>query len=91
MSGISFRRPHGRSIAEARKLADELVGQLAREYDLAYHWEGDSLHFERKGLAGQLNVTARDIEIEAKLGLLLRPFKSRIEKEANDFLDTHLA
>ncbi len=91
MSDISLRRRHGRSPEEAKKIAEKIIAKVASEYDVKYRWKGDSVVFERSGLNGHLDVTADEIQIQAKLGLLLRPLKSRIEKEVNSVMDANLA
>jgi putative polyhydroxyalkanoate system protein len=91
MADIDVTRPHGRSIAEARKIAETLIGKMAKDYDLKHHWDGDTLKFERSGLTGQMAISASDVHITAKLGLLLKPLKGRIEKELVAVLDRKLA
>jgi len=91
MADIEVVRAHGRSVAEARQIVDGLIGKLAKEFDLKYAWDGDTLKFERSGLSGQMAITAQDVKISAKLGMLLKPMKGRIEKEILGMLDRKLA
>lgn len=90
MADINIKRAHGRSLAEARKIAETLLGKLAEKFDVTHHWDGDVLRFKRSGVDGQVNVTPKDVEITAKLGLLLKPLKGRIESEVNSVLDKKL-
>ena len=48
---------------------------------------GDHLKFKRSGVKGHLNITPTDLHIHLELGLMLRPFKSRIEQEIHSQLD----
>lgn len=91
MADIDVVRPHGRSIAEAREIVDGLIGKMAKDFDLKHKWDGDTLKFERSGLSGQMAISPKDVHITAKLGLLLKPMKGRIEKEIVSVLDRKLA
>jgi putative polyhydroxyalkanoate system protein len=91
MADIDVVRAHGRSVAEARQIVDGLIGKMAKDFDLKHNWDGDTLKFERSGLSGQMAITPQDIHITAKLGLLLKPLKGRIEKEILSVLERKLA
>jgi hypothetical protein len=51
----------------------------------------DIVSFKRAGASGELKVTAGRFELDAKLGLLLGVFKSKIEGEIVKNLDQLLA
>lgn len=91
MSDIEVTRPHGRSAAEARRLAETLVENLARQYGVKYRWEGDTLRFDRSGVSGAVHVTPQDLRVQARLGMLLKPFKNRILREVQSTLDGALS
>jgi len=54
---------------------------------LRSNWEGDVLHFDRSGLHGTLAVTAKDIQVDVKLGLLMAAFKGPIQSAMETQLD----
>lgn len=87
MSDISIRRRHELPIADARKAAEKVARQLEKDFDLAYEWQGHVLHFSRSGVEGRLHVTADEVRIDARLGLLLGFLKGRIEAEVEQNLD----
>ncbi len=87
MSDITIRRRHVLPIADARKAAEKVARQLEKDFDLAYEWQGHVLHFSRSGVEGRLHVTADEVRIDAKLGLLLGFLKGRIEAEVEQNLD----
>ncbi|WP_428309842.1 polyhydroxyalkanoic acid system family protein [Hydrocarboniphaga sp.] len=91
MADIDITRAHGKSVAETKKIVDALIGKMAKDFDLKHNWEGDTLKFERSGLSGQMAITEQDLHITAKLGMLLKPMKGRIEKELTAALDRKLA
>ncbi len=91
MSEIKYRRTHHLPLKEAKKIAQQAADDLGREYDLVSQWEGDTLHFQRSGVDGHMHVTASYIDLNVKLGFLLRPFKSAFEHHIERNLDTLLA
>jgi putative polyhydroxyalkanoate system protein len=91
MSEIKYKREHHLSIREAKKLAQKAADDLGKEYDLVSEWEGDTLHFHRSGVDGRMHVTAHYIDLNVKLGFLLRPFRSAFEHHIERNIDTLLA
>lgn len=91
MSEIKYKRMHHLSLKEAKKVAQKAADDLAREYDLASEWEGNTLHFHRSGVNGHMHVSEDAIDLNVRLGILLRPFKSAFERHIERNLDTLLA
>ena len=91
MSEIRYKREHHLSIKEAKKIAQKAADDLGREYDLRSEWEGDTLHFRRSGVDGHMHVTPHYIDLNVKLGFLLRPFRSAFEHHIERNLDALLA
>ena len=87
MSVIDVHRAHSMDKAHARQAAETLAEDLSKQFDVNYQWEGDVLRFKRSGVKGQLNITQNDLHIRLELGMLLRPFRSRIEQEIHSQLD----
>ncbi|MEX2476404.1 polyhydroxyalkanoic acid system family protein [Marinobacter sp.] len=87
MSVIDVHRAHSMDKEHARQAAETLAEDLSKQFDVNYQWEGDVLRFKRSGVKGQLNITEDDLHIHLELGMLLRPFKSRIEHEIHSQLD----
>ncbi len=79
MSHISIKRPHHTTPTEARKVADKVAAKLGKDYDLRSAWEGEVLSFTRSGVNGTLTVTAQELQINIKLGLLMAAFKGPIQ------------
>ena len=91
MSEIKYKREHHLAIKDAKKVAQKAADDLGKEYDLVSEWEGDTLHFHRSGVDGHMHVTAHYIDLNVKLGFLLRPFKSAFEHHIERNLDALLA
>lgn len=89
MSLIDLHARHSMSREEAQAAADELAADLAHKFDIAYHWDGDHIHFDRPGVNGSITVREREIRINARLGLMLMFLKPQIEHEVTRYLREH--
>lgn len=78
MSQIHIRKKHTLGKQHARRTAEQLAGKLASEYNAKYRWKNDNLVFSSKGVNGSLHVSHDEVEIKVDLGLMLRPFRTRI-------------
>jgi putative polyhydroxyalkanoate system protein len=87
MSVIEVSRPHQLDKSHAVKAADDLAKSLSDQFHVHYTWDDQILRFRRTGVKGQLEVNPDTIHIRMELGLLLRPFRDRIEKEIHKHLD----
>lgn len=91
MSDIKMVRRHHLSVKDAKKIAQKTADDLATEYGLESEWEGDRIVFKRSGVEGFLHVDDRQIDLNVKLGFLLKPFKFKIESHIERHLDELLA
>lgn len=87
MADIKVVRKHRLTVAQAKTIAQKTAEDLASEYDLQSEWEGDTLRFTRSGVHGTMAVTASEIRLEAKLGMLLSAFKAKIAQHIEHRLD----
>ncbi len=87
MSHIAIHRSHELTLDQARRAAETLAEQLAERYEISHHWQGDSLHFERSGVGGHIDLEPGAVRITARLGFLLAPFKYKLEQEIHRQLD----
>jgi putative polyhydroxyalkanoate system protein len=81
MSTIDVRQPHTLDHDHALEAAEALAKDLSREFDVDYTWDGDVVRFKRSGAKGYMDVTKDTLHVHLELGMMLRPFKSRIEDE----------
>lgn len=91
MSQIVIRRPHGLSHTQARSVAEQMAAHLHQRLQMVWEWQGDTLHFQRSGVKGQVAVGAEELLLDIRLGLLLAPMKSRIEQEIESYIAERLA
>jgi putative polyhydroxyalkanoate system protein len=87
MSHIVMHRDHPLTLDQAREAAETIAAQLADRYEISHHWQDDSLHFERSGVSGQIDLEPGAIRISIRLGFLLAPFKHRLEQHIHQELD----
>ena len=95
MAEIRITREHGMGLEQARALAlrwAEVAEQkLAMECTYEQGAAADVVSFQRPGASGQLAVEPGRFRLQARLGLLLGMFRSRIESEIVSNLDSLLA
>jgi putative polyhydroxyalkanoate system protein len=91
MSQIHLQKNHSLGGDEARKTAEKLADRLAAEYKAKWQWHNNDLKLTAKGVQGLLHVGHDMVDIKVDLGMMLRPFKgkieSRIKAQLDDILD----
>ena len=95
MADIHIVRQHGLGLEQARKLAFRWAEVAEKKLEMACTYEqgntSDVVSFKRPGASGALKVTHDRFELNARLGLLLGVFKSKIESAIVSNLDQLLA
>jgi putative polyhydroxyalkanoate system protein len=87
MPSIDITRHHSRPLAEAKKKVERVAAHIADKFQVVYEWQGNTLHFSRAGVDGQIAVTPKLIRVTANLGFLLSMLRDPVEKEINRYLD----
>ena len=87
MNDIVIRRAHGKTVAEAHSSAEHLIAELQSSFALKSHWSGDTLHFERPGVNGELALDATEAVLTVHLNFLLAALKPSIEREVHRYFD----
>ena len=91
MATIHIKRKHTLTRAEVRDRVEAIARQIKDELDADYSWKGDTLHFNRSGASGQIDVDDDRVEFNIKLGILLSPLKGKIERTILGRIDVALA
>lgn len=91
MSRIDVRRSHSMDHEHALRVADDLAREMKSHYDFEWHWEGEKLRLKRSGVKGEVEILPEEIGVHLELGMMLRPFRHRIESEVVRQLDDILA
>ena len=87
MPSIDITRHHSQPLAEAKKKVERVAKHIAEKFQVVYEWQGNTLHFSRSGVEGQIAVTTKLIRVTAELGFLLSMIRDPVEKEINRYLD----
>lgn len=90
MTTIKVNRHHKLGSERARETVDKLARKLEKDLDAQCRWEGSTLVFSRSGASGKIDVSDDEIDLEIKLGLLLRPLKGTIERTIEEEMDRYL-
>lgn len=91
MPTIRISRKHHLPHDAVRSQVEKLAGELQKQLDASYQWDGDTLRFSRSGASGAIEVKKDSVEVEVKLSMLLSPFKGKVEQAVSDYLDKGLA
>jgi putative polyhydroxyalkanoate system protein len=91
MADIKMIKYHQLPLPQARALVQKAADSLAKEYDLVSHWAGNTLHFRRSGVQGEMRVSANEIDLEVTLGFLLRAFKAKFVDHIEHNFETLLS
>ncbi len=91
MSSISIRRSHSLSHERVVAAVNVVAERLKDEYAVKSRWRGSSLHFERIGLNGTMNLAPKELTLNVELGFLLSVFRDSIAREIERTLDDELA
>lgn len=87
MSKIDITRPHALPIEQGRTVLKKFAEELTSKYGGSYNETDEGLTFKGPGIEGQIVLDPRIVNIKAKLGLLMGPFKSAIEQQINEKMD----
>jgi len=87
MATIDIRRKHGSSLKTAKAAVDKTAKAIAKKFAITSEWEGDTLHFQRHGVDGHIEVSKAEIHVRAELGFLFGMMKPMIESEIQKQLD----
>ena len=76
---------------ELRKEVERLAEAMQEQFQLDCSWRSrDCLDFQRSGAKGQIEIGKNEIELTARLGMLMSAFKGPIESEIRQFISKHI-
>ncbi len=88
MSKIDIRHAHSLAPNQAHQAVQEVADKLSERFGMEYVWDGDStLHFNRSGVDGHIELEPQQLRVTAQLGILLGALKGPIEAEIRRVLD----
>lgn len=90
MSRVTIRRSHRLGRAALRERVSHLAERLAGRYGADCRWEGDVVVIDHSNVTGTVEVSDREVVINAQLGFFLSMFQHRVEEEISRILDEEL-
>lgn len=85
MSEIHLHKDHDLGLEKARALARHWVEEGAPRLGLAVKVEPgdqqDTIHFDRMGVEGRMQVSGSGFDLDIKLGMMMSAFKPMVEAE----------
>lgn len=90
MAVIKIKRSYTMAYDDIKSGLEGLVQSLEKELDLACKWHGDEIQFKRSGGSGFLRFGEGNLEMEVKIGMMMKPFEKKIRSTIEGFLDEHL-
>ena len=91
MSAIKIERDHKLGSADkAKELVLSVGEKLEERYGVTFDWSGYCGKLKGKGVTGECRLSDEKIEVELKLGLLLRPLARKIEDSIGSAIDRRL-
>lgn len=85
MADIRLERKHTIGKPAALAAALKVAERMKEKADIQYTVAGDVISFERSGAKGTIVVADETVTVEAKLGLLLRPMRGKIEQKIEEY------
>lgn len=89
MATIDIERTHNLGIPKAREAVNAIAAELTRELSVTTSWNGDTLRFHRSGAEGTIRISENNVRFQADLSLLLRPLKSTISHQVQQYFDRY--
>ena len=87
MPSIRVERQHSKPIKAARAAVERVAEHIAERFDVDYEWEGSTLHFQRSGVDGHIEVGKHTVVVVANLGFLLGALKGPVERAIHEYID----
>lgn len=88
MPTIAISRSHRKPMPEARRAIERVAAQIAEKFDVRWGWQGNTLHFERAGVHGQIALARGKVDVTAHLSFLLMAIQGTVEREIRRYLET---
>lgn len=86
MTDISITRDHNLQKSQVRDRVQELIDKLVNKHGGSYNWNGDRAEYRFSGIQADLGFDDNQLQVEVRLGLLMKAFKSVIEQEIEEYM-----
>ena len=94
MSDISVSKAHGLTLDEAKAKTSQIVTDVKAEFPALINkidWNSDNTKATVKGKAftGDFTVDSTNMNIDIKLKMLAKPFKSKVEEKIKERMEKY--
>jgi len=83
---IDIEHPHCQPIEAARAAVEIIAQKLEQRFNALTHWENHTLHFNRSGIEGRIEVLPGAVRVQAKLGPLVSIMQEAMENRIRHIL-----
>ncbi|MEF8816911.1 MAG: polyhydroxyalkanoic acid system family protein [Salinibacter sp.] len=90
MADIDITRSHSLGLDDGRGAVEHVAEKLEAQLGVDAEWTGDTLQFSGQGADGHIEVEADAVHVAITLSAFLQPMRSRVEVEAEEYLDRAL-
>ena len=91
MASIQINKEFTMPEEELKGTLDHLATHLNEMFQVECTWKSDRcLDIRRAGANGELNITDNEVDLNVNLGIMLSPFKGRIEQAISEFINDHI-
>ncbi len=87
MPSIRVERQHSKPLNAAKAAVERVAKNMAERFDVEYEWRGSTLHFERSGVDGHIEVGKHSVLVVANLSFLLSALKGTVERSIHEYID----
>lgn len=89
MTTISFSKKHNKPREQIESLLESLEKELAK-YGVTSQRTDDQVQFKRSGINGLITLKEQQVDIDIKLGAMMKMLAPQIEPVIREHLDKHL-
>lgn len=90
MADIQIERSHALSASDLKARLTDMEDKLRERYGVTLQWRGDTADVKGTGVSGTVTIGATFVAVALKLGMLVRPFSSKIRETMERQLDRAL-
>lgn len=87
MPSIRVERQHSKPLNAAKAAVERVAKNMAERFDVEYEWQGSTLHFQRSGVDGHIELGKHTVRVEANLSFLLSALKGTVERSIHEYID----
>ena len=88
MSDICVTRSHHLKEKKARELIEQLAAELVEKHGGNYQWDDNTICYKTLGVDASVSYSDDEVEVNVKLGLLMKGLKNILKKEIENGLDS---